>query len=127
MIEGRRTAKLTAAIELAYQLGITSSHREALYQTLAELGYNWDGKSKTWSENNPWTGSAFGIYFEQLYLANLVKELNKLEAEYKALLGNPNATHRETYQAHVRVEAAKSSIAFQCKHMLEQGLLEGGK
>jgi|SRR6056297_299208 len=59
MIEGRRTAKLTAAIELAYQLGITSSHREALYQTLAELGYNWDGKSKTWSENNPWTGSAF--------------------------------------------------------------------
>lgn len=59
-ITGRRTAKVTAAESLAFKLGLPrSTSREELYDRLMKAGYNWNGKNKTWSQNNPWTGSAF--------------------------------------------------------------------
>lgn len=59
-ITGRRTAKLTAAEATAFSLGLPPSNsREELYDRLRKEGYNWNGKTKTWSQNNPWTGSAF--------------------------------------------------------------------
>ncbi|MEO1440282.1 MAG: hypothetical protein AAFV33_07745, partial [Chloroflexota bacterium] len=61
-IQGRKTAKLTEAIKLAKSLSLSAATRDELYDALVSKGYNWDGKSKTWSENNPFLGSAFEDY-----------------------------------------------------------------
>jgi hypothetical protein len=56
----RMTAKLREAQSTALQIGIdTNLERNALYDRLLKAGYNWDGKAQTWSQRNPWMGSAF--------------------------------------------------------------------
>lgn len=55
----RMTAKYTQALKTALQLGFKGQERDRVYDFLLSSGYNWDGKTQTWDENNKWMGSAF--------------------------------------------------------------------
>lgn len=55
----RRTKKYNAARLKATELNNDIIDRVELYQYLQFAGYNWNGKSGTWSKDNPRAGSVF--------------------------------------------------------------------